>query len=83
MALARRPPYSTAGDLAGTDQIYVGSVQTGANDGYSIAAGDFQFPAFQQPFTATVNGSSNATLVSTLDAPRDRHCRSHPHTQYR
>src|SRR5215469_12700223 len=26
------------GDYPGTDQIYVGSVQTGAHDGYSVAA---------------------------------------------
>src|SRR6266481_2089163 len=28
-------PFSPSGDFAGTDQIYVGSVQTGAHDGYS------------------------------------------------
>src|SRR5579864_2153151 len=27
-----------AGDFPGTDQIFVGSVQTGAHDGYSISA---------------------------------------------
>jgi hypothetical protein len=94
-------PFSpSAGDFAGTDQIYVGSVQTGAHDGYSvatnringpdvltmdysslvtggqqvatltfgIAADDFQFPAFGQPFTAKVNGITNAALTSALES---------------
>lgn len=90
----------TVGDFPGTDQIYVGSVQTGTHDGYSgaaeringpsvftldyssvvgsgqtvgtltlgIAADDFQFPAFGQPFTATVNGSVDAALTAQLNA---------------
>src|SRR5215470_17335847 len=31
-------PFGPAGDFAGTDQIFVGSVQSGAHDGYSVAA---------------------------------------------
>ena len=90
----------TVGDFAGTDQIYVGSVQTGAHDGYSvtsqkingpdvmvldysslvasgqsvtsltlgIAADDFQFPDFGQPFTASVNGSVDAALTNELNS---------------
>jgi hypothetical protein len=94
-------PFSPgAGDFPGTDQIYVGSVQTGAHDGYSvssqrlngpdvmtlnysslvpsgstvttltlgIAADDFQFPQFGQPFTATVNGSTDAGLTTKLES---------------
>jgi PEP-CTERM motif-containing protein len=89
-----------AGDFAGTDQIFVGSVQTGAHDGYSgaaarmngpqvltldysslvgpgkvltsltlgIAADDFQFPAFGQPFAATLNGAADAVLTNQLNA---------------
>src|SRR5271165_2064590 len=86
MSFAHSYPFTpSAGDFPGTDQIYVGSVQTGAHDGYSdssqringpdvltldyssliasgqtltsltlgIAADDFQFPAFGQPFTAS------------------------------
>lgn len=88
------------GEFAGTDQIYVGSVQTGAHDGYSvspqripgpqvltldyssligpgqllstltlgIAADDFQFPAFGQPFTARINGVVNTALTNQLNA---------------
>jgi hypothetical protein len=94
-------PFSpTAGDFAGTDQIYVGSVQTGSDDGYSvapqringpdvmtlnysplvgsgqtvtsltlgIAADDFQFPLFGNPFTATVNGSVDVALSNELNS---------------
>jgi hypothetical protein len=88
------------GDFPGTDTIFVGSVQTGAHDGYSvaaqrvngpqvftldyssligsgqslstltlgIAADDFQFPAFGQPFIAKVNGSVNSALTAQLEA---------------
>ena len=88
------------GDFPGTDTIYVGSVQTGAHDGYSasygrvngpqvftldysslvgsgqslstltlgIAADDFQFLAYGQPFTATVNGVVDAALTAQLNA---------------
>jgi len=31
-------PFSPSGDFPGTDQIFVGSVQTGAHDGYSVAS---------------------------------------------
>jgi hypothetical protein len=93
-------PFSPSGDFPGTDQIYVGSVQTGAHDGYStsaqringpqtlvlnysslvpagqtvatltlgIAADDFQFPAFGQPFTATLNGGAAAALTTRLNS---------------
>jgi hypothetical protein len=33
-----------------------------------IAADDFQFPSFGQPFTAQVNGVTNAALTAKLDA---------------
>jgi hypothetical protein len=94
-------PFSPGiGEFSGTDQIYVGSTQTGAHDGYSgtgqringpqivtldfrsligggqtlstltlgIAADDFQFPAFGQPFTARVNGSVDGALTAQLNA---------------
>ena len=93
-------PFSPGGgDFAGTDQIYVGSVQTAAHDGYSgssqringpqtltldfssliaggqsltsltlgIAADDFQFQAFGQPFTASVDGAVNSALTAQLN----------------
>lgn len=88
------------GDFPGTDQIYVGSVQTGSHDGYSvspqringpdvmtldysslltpgqtvqtltlgIAADDFQFPVFGQPFTVTVNGIPDPALLTQLES---------------
>jgi hypothetical protein len=84
----------------GTDQIYVGSNQTGFHDGYSqssqrqpgplvitgdfssllgpgetatsvtlgIGADDFQFQAFGQPFTASINGVAQPAIVSALEA---------------
>lgn len=93
-------PFDPSGDYAGTDQIYVGSTQTIAHDGYGgyagrlngpqvismdyssaipaghivttltlgIAADDFQKPYFGQPFSASVNGVSNATLTSKLNS---------------
>lgn len=94
-------PFSpSAGDFPGTDQIYVGSTQTAAHDGYSaasqringpdvmtldysslltpgdtltsltlgIAADDFQFPVFGQPFIVTVNGSPDAALTTALES---------------
>jgi PEP-CTERM motif len=94
-------PFSPApGDFQGTDQIYVGSVQTAFDDGYSqysgrlngpdvltmnfsslvpagqtvatvtlgIAADDFQNPVFGNPFTATINGTTDAGLSSELNS---------------
>lgn len=93
-------PFAPEGDdYPGTDQIYAGSVQTGAQDGYStaprvngpqvfvldysslipagqtiasltlgIAADDFQFPSYAQPFSAAVNGSDHPALTSTLNS---------------
>lgn len=86
-------------DFAGTDQIFVGSVQTANHEGYSsessrrngpqmftldyssllpagntlqtltlgVAADDFQFQAFGQPYTATINGTANTALSNALD----------------
>ncbi len=88
------------GDFPGTDQIYVGSVQTAFHDGYSvsperingpdvmtmdysslvpsgqhlttltlgIAADDFQFPVFGQPFIATINGTTDVALTAELES---------------
>jgi len=94
-------PFSPApGTFPGTDQIFVGSVQTGAHDGYSVssqringpmvltldysslvppggkvttltlglAADDFQFPSFGQPFTATLNGQAAPDLTTKLNS---------------
>jgi hypothetical protein len=94
-------PFSpAAGDYPGTDQIYVGSTQTGFHDGYSqagsrisgpqvitldyssllvasqalgtftlgIGADDFQYQAFGQPFTASINGVTNVALTTALNA---------------
>lgn len=90
----------SAGDFPGTDQIYVGSVQTGSDDGYStsqqringpdvmtmdysslvgagqsvtsltlgIAADDFQFPVFGQPFIVTLDGSPDPALTTELES---------------
>jgi hypothetical protein len=90
----------SAGEFPGTDQIYVGSGQTGQEDGYSgttqrifgpqnltmnyssavpagqqvtsltlgIAADDFQFPLYGQPFIANVNGISDPALVTELES---------------
>jgi hypothetical protein len=92
-------PFAPSGDFPGTDQIYVGSVQSGAHDGYSstsqringpqvidldysslvpagqtvtsltlgIAADDFQFPPFGQPFAASINGTAASALTSVLN----------------
>jgi len=100
LAVGHGFPFSpSVGDFAGTDQIYVGSTQTGAHDGYAvspqringpqmlsldysslvssgdtiasltlgIAADDFQNPVFGQPFTASINGTVDAALTSTLN----------------
>ncbi len=90
----------SAGDYPGTDQIYVGSTQTGSHDGYSvdspringpqvimmnysslvpagqtistltlgIAADDFQFPVWGQPFTAKINGIVDTALTNKLES---------------
>jgi MYXO-CTERM domain-containing protein len=92
-------PFAPSGDFAGTDQIYVGSVQTGAHDGYAssvertggpqtivldysgligagetvtgltlgIAADDFQFVPFGQPFTSLINGVELPQLTAALN----------------
>jgi hypothetical protein len=97
-------PFSPgAGTFAGTDQIFVGSTQTGAHDGYSVAAqringpqvltldygslvpggntittltlgiatDDFQFPSEGQPFTASINGATDAALTALLNSLDD------------
>jgi hypothetical protein len=90
----------SSGDHPGTDQIYVGTVQTAASDGYAnsalrqngpqvitldysslvgaggevgtftlgIAADDFQYPRFGQPFTASINGVVHTALTSVLNS---------------
>jgi hypothetical protein len=103
-------PFSpSGGDFPGTDQIYVGSVQTAFHDGYSsfagrlngpqvipmdysslvppgqavtsltlgIAADDFQFGAFGQPYIAKINGTTDTALTNLLNSinltgPADR-----------
>jgi len=93
-------PFTPSGDFPGTDQIFVGSSQTGAHDGYStsapringpqvltlnysslvglgqtvtsltlgVASDDFQFPAFGQPFLATLNGAAAPDLTTKLNS---------------
>lgn len=59
-------PFSPgAGDFAGTDQIYVGSVQTGAHDGYSTAAERINGPqVITMDYSSLVPaGQSVATLT--------------------
>ena len=89
----------SVGEYPGTDQIYIGSVQTASHDGYSnssptqgpqvlsldysslvpvgqsiatltlgIAADDFQFPDYGQPFSALVNGSAAPVLTGVLNS---------------
>lgn len=86
-------------DYPNTDQIFVGSHQSGQHDGYAgfdarkqgpalfrldyrqlvpagarirtltlgIAADDFQFPLWGQPFSATVNGQADQALTRELN----------------
>jgi hypothetical protein len=90
----------STGDYPGTDQIYVGTVQTDAHEGYSaaaqringpqvitmdysslvpagqvvqsltlgIAADDFQFPRFGNPFTAQINGVTDSSLTDVINS---------------
>ena len=93
-------PFSPGpGDFPGTDQIYVGSVQTAFDDGYShyagrlhgpdvltmnysslvpagqtiatltlgIAADDFQYPVWGNPFTAKLNGTTDVGLTDEIN----------------
>lgn len=47
-----------AGDFAGTDQIFVGSTQTGAHDGYSVTAERIPGPStFTLDFSSIVTGT--------------------------
>lgn len=64
-------PFSPAGgDFAGTDQIYVGSVQTGAHDGYSSSAERINGPqVITLDYSALVPaGSTVATLTLGIAA---------------
>jgi len=97
------------GDYQGTDQIYVGSTQAGADDGYSIsgdqingpqvitmnysslipvgqqvqtltlgiASDDFQFPTYGNPYFATINGNSDASLTTELNSLLDNGPQEH------
>jgi hypothetical protein len=105
LSLGHGFPFSPGpGDFPGTDQIYVGSNQTGNHDGYSgfsgrlpgpqvvtlnysslvsagqlvttltlgIASDDFQFTVFGQPFTASVNGTTDTALTNKLNSPLNK-----------
>lgn len=56
-------PFSpSAGDFPGTDQIYVGSVQTGAHDGYSGAAQRINGPdVFDLDYSSLLSGGGSIT----------------------
>jgi hypothetical protein len=59
-------PFSpSAGDYPGTDQIYVGSVQTGAHDGYSGSTQRINGPdAFDLDYSPLLSGGNTVTGVT-------------------
>ena len=59
-------PFSpTAGDFAGTDQIFVGSVQTGADDGYSVSSQRINGPAvLVLNYSSLVPGGQTVTSLT-------------------
>jgi len=54
-------PFVPSGDFAGTDQIFVGSTQTGAHDGYSVAS-----PRINGPQILTLDYSSLVGVGQTV-----------------
>jgi len=67
--------YSTAGSRVNGPQIftldYSSLIPPGSHVGtltLGIAADDFQFPTFGQPFTASINGTDNAALTAALNS---------------
>jgi len=62
-------PFSPSGDFAGTDQIYVGSVQTGAHDGYSGMPVRINGPqTLVLNYSSLVSGGTVATLTLGIGA---------------
>lgn len=65
-------PFSPApGDFLGTDQIYVGSVQTGAHDGYSVAASRINGPQVITLDYSSLLGSGQVVETFTLGIAAD------------
>jgi len=63
-------PFGPSADFPGTDQIFVGSVQTGTHDGYSVSAGRLNGPAvFTLDFSPLISsGQTLATLTLGIAA---------------
>jgi len=49
------------------------NVVTDATNSYGIAADDFQFPVFGQPFLVTLNGGSDPSLTTKLESLNESH----------
>ena len=61
--------FSPVADFAGTDQIYVGSVQTGAHDGYSVFAGRINGPqVFVLDYSSLITGSQILSITLGIAA---------------
>lgn len=57
-------PFAPSGDFAGTDQIYVGSVQTGAHDGYSNSVERVNGPqSVSMDYSSLVTGAGIQSLT--------------------
>jgi len=63
-------PFSPGvGDFAGTDQIFVGSTQTGSHDGYSVAAERINGPqVFLLDYSSLIVGGSLSSLTLGIGA---------------
>jgi len=71
-AVGHSYPFTPSGDFAGTDQIYVGSTQTGAHDGYSVSAERINGPQILSLDYSGLVGPGNSIVTFTLGiAPDD------------
>jgi hypothetical protein len=64
-------PFSPSADFAGTDQIYVGSVQTAAHDGYAASAGRLNGPQTLVLNYSSLVGAGQTVTSLTLGIAAD------------
>jgi hypothetical protein len=64
-------PFSPSGDFPGTDQIFVGSVQTGSHDGYSSASQRINGPAVFSLDYSSLVGAGQTVISITLGIAAD------------
>ena len=64
-------PFTPSGDFAGTDQIFIGSTQTGAHDGYSVSSQRINGPQILTLDYSSLVGTGQIVTSLTLGVGSD------------